>query len=192
MANKDMPTKVITGIDTRWSYLNVWEPKSINGSKPKYSVSLIIPKSDTETIAKINKAIQIAYKDGAGTLRGTGRKVPDFDSIWNPLRDGDAERSDDPAYADSYFVTAKSDTAPGIVDTMKRRITDTSEIYSGCYGRASVNFFAFNTNGNKGIACGLNHLQKVRDGERLGGRSSVEDDFDDLDFSIEDDDDFLN
>ena len=109
-------TKVITGKTTRWSYVNAWEPKSINGGQPKYSVSLIIPKTDTVTVEKIRAAIQAAYEEGEVKLRGNGRTVPPLSSLKIPLRDGDKERPDDPAYADSYFVNANSATAPGIVD----------------------------------------------------------------------------
>jgi len=181
------PTKVITGVNTRWSYVNAWEPKSINGGAPKYSVSLIIPKSDTKTIEKIQAAIQAAYEEGQGKLKGNGKSVPALSVLKTPLRDGDAERPDDEAYADSYFVNANSGTAPGIVDADRNPIIDSSEVYSGIYGRASINFYAFNSNGNKGIACGLNNLQKIRDGEPLGGKTRAEDDF-----ATEDDDDFLS
>lgn len=181
------PTKVITGVNTRWSYVNAWEPKSINGGAPKYSVSLIIPKSDTKTIEKIQAAIQAAYEEGQGKLKGNGKSVPALTVLKTPLRDGDAERPDDEAYADSYFVNANSSTAPGIVDADRQPILERSEVYSGVYGRASINFYAFNSNGNKGIACGLNNLQKIKDGEPLGGKSRAEDDFD-----TEDDEDFLS
>ena len=181
------PTKVITGVNTRWSYVNAWEPKSINGGAPKYSVSLIIPKSDTKTIEKIQAAIQAAYEEGQGKLKGNGKSVPALSVLKTPLRDGDAERPDDEAYADSYFVNANSGTAPGIVDADRNPIIDRSEVYSGVYGRASINFYAFNSNGNKGIACGLNNLQKIRDGKPLGGKTRAEDDF-----ATEDDDDFLS
>ena len=178
MSNKvKNPMKVITGPNTRWSYCNVWQPKSINGGTPKYSVSLIIPKSDTVTINKIKAAIEAAYKEGEAKLKGNGRSVPALSVLKTPLRDGDAERSDDEAYANAYFVNANSATAPGIVDADRQPILDTSEVYSGVYGRASINFYAFNSNGNKGIACGLNNLQKIRDGEPLGGKSRPEDDF---------------
>ena len=187
--NNTIPTKVITGKDTRWSYANVWEPKSINGGAAKYSVSLLIPKSDTVTVNKIKAAIQAAYIEGESTLRGNSRAVPPLTSIKTPLRDGDLERSGDEAYKNSYFVNANSKIAPGIVDANKQDIIDRSEVYSGVYGRASINFFAFNSNGNKGIACGLNNLQKIRDGEPLGGRLSAEADFADID---DDTDDFLN
>lgn len=181
------PMKVITGPDTRWSYANVWEPKSINGGTPKYSVSLIIPKSDTRTVAKIKAAIDAAYQEGQGKLKGNGRSVPPLSAIKNPLRDGDIERPDDAAYAGAYFVNANATTAPGIVDADRNPILTRSEVYSGVYGRASITFYAFNSSGNKGIACGLNNLQKIRDGEPLGGKASAESDFD-----TDDEDDFLS
>lgn len=180
------PMKVITGPDTRWSYANVWEPKAINGGSPKYSVSLIIPKSDTATIAKIKAAMDAAYLEGQSKLKGNGKSIPPMSALKTPLRDGDTERPDDPAYANSYFINANSATAPGIVDANRQPIIDHSEVYSGVYGRASINFYAFNSNGNRGIACGLNNLQKIRDGEPLGGKSRAEDDF-----ATEDDEDFL-
>jgi len=179
--------KVITGPDTRWSYANVWEAKSINGGTPKFSVSLIIPKSDTRTIAKIKAAIEAAYREGEAKLKGNGKTVPPLSAIKTPLRDGDTERPDDPAYANAYFINANSATAPGIVDANLQPILERSEVYSGVYGRASINFYAFNSNGNKGIACGLNNLQKIRDGEPLGGKSRAEDDF-----ATEIDEDFLS
>ena len=182
------PMKVITGKDTRWSYANVWEPKSINGGVPKFSVSLIIPKSDKKTIEAIKKAIQAAYKEGEAKLKGNSRSVPPLETIKTPLRDGDTERPDDEAYANSYFLNANSTTQPGIVDANVQPILTRSEVYSGVYGRASINFYAFNSNGNRGIACGLNNLQKIRDGEPLGSRISAEDDF--ADFA--EDDDFLS
>ena len=171
------PTKVITGPHTRFSYANVWEAKSINGGSPKFSVSLIIPKSDTKTVEKIKAAIEAAYKEGESKLKGNGRSVPALSAIKNPLRDGDTERPDDEAYANSYFINANSATAPGIVDANCSPILERSEVYSGVYGRASISFYAFNSNGNKGIACGLNNLQKLRDGEPLGGKTRAEDDF---------------
>jgi hypothetical protein len=184
------PMKVITGVDTRWSYANVWEPKSINGGTPKYSVSLIIPKSDTKTIAKIEAAIEAAYKEGEAKLKGNGKSVPALSVLKTPLRDGDAERPDDEAYKNAYFVNANSTTKPGVVDADRNPILDSSELYSGIIGRASVNFYAFNSNGNRGIACGLNNIQKLADGTPLGGHSRAEDDFADLD--DEDDEDFLS
>ena len=187
MAKYVNPTKVITGPDTRWSYCNAWEAKAINGGTPKFSVSLIIPKSDTATIVKVKAAIQAAYEEGASKLKGNGKSVPQLSAIKTPLRDGDLERPDDEAYANAYFINANSATAPGIVDADRQPIIDHSEVYSGVYGRASINFYAFNSNGNRGIACGLNNLQKIRDGEPLGGKSRAEDDFND-----DEDSDFLD
>lgn len=188
MSNKvNNPMKVITGPDTRWSYANVWEAKSINGGTPKYSVSLIIPKSDAKTVAKIQTAIEAAYKESESKLKGNGRTVPALSVLKTPLRDGDTERPDDEAYADCYFINANSASAPGIVDADRQPIIDRSEVYSGVYGRASINFYAFNSNGNKGIACGLNNLQKIKDGEPLGGKSRAEDDFE-----TENEEDFLS
>ena len=182
------PMKVITGKDTRWSYANVWEARAINGGTPKFSVSLIIPKSDTVTVDKIKAAIEAAYKEGESKLKGNSKSVQPLSAIKTPLRDGDTERPDDPAYKDSYFLNANSSTAPGIVDADCEPILQRSEVYSGVYGRASINFYAFNTNGNRGIAVGLNNLQKIRDSEPLGGKASAESDF----AGEDEDDDFLS
>lgn len=179
-------TKVITSKRTRFSYANLWEPKSINGGPAKYSVSLIIPKDDP-CIEKIKAAIKAAYEEGESKLKGNGKSVPALSAIKTPLRDGDLERPDDPAYAGCYFVNANSTTAPGIVDAACNPILERSEVYSGIYGRASINFYAFNSSGNRGIACGLNNVQKISDGEPLGGKSRAEDDF-----ASDDDDDFLS
>ena len=184
MANN--PMKVITGVNTRWSYANVWEAKSINGGNAKYSVSLLIPKDDEDTVKKVKAAIQAAYEEGAGKLKGNGKTVPPFAAIKNPLRDGDVERPDDPAYAGHYFINANNSSAPGIVDANRQPIIERSEVYSGVYGRASITFYAFNANGNKGIACSLNNLQKIADGEPLGGHASAE-----SDFATDEDDEFL-
>lgn len=181
------PTKVITGPQTRWSYCNAWDPKAINGGTPKYSVSLIIPKSDVKTVAKLKSAIEAAYQEGQSKLKGNGKTVPPLSALKIPLRDGDAERPDDPTYANAYFINANSATAPGIVDADRNPILERSEVYSGVYGRASINLYVFNSNGNRGIACGLNNLQKIADGEPLGGKSRAEDDF-----ATDSDDDFLS
>lgn len=187
MANIINKTKVITGVKTRWSYANVWDPKSINGGTPKYSVSLLIPKDDTATVNKIKAAIQAAYEEGESKLKGNGKTVPPLSTLKQPLRDGDLERPDDEVYAGCYFINANSATAPGIVDADRQPILERSEVYSGVYGRASINLYAFNSNGNRGIACGLNNLQKIRDGEPLGGKSRAEEDF-----ATEEDDDYLS
>ena len=177
-----MKTKVITGI-VRLSYANVWEPKSVNGGKEKYSVSIIIPKEDNKTIDEIKKAIDAAIEEGKGKFGG---KIPNKASLKTPLRDGDIDRAEDEAYKNSYFINANSLTPPQVVDKDVKPILEHSEIYSGVYARVSINFYAFNSNGNKGIACGLGNIQKIRDGEPLGGRVSAEDEF-----TTEADEDFL-
>jgi len=180
MANE---TKVITG-KVRFSFCNVWVAKSINGGEAKYSVSLVISKEDKDTLANINGAIKEAEKTGIAKY---GAKFTSGAGFKRPLRDGDIDRSDDENYANCYFVNANSATKPGIVDKNRDTILDSTEVYSGCYGRASITFYPFNTNGNRGIACGLQNLQKFADGEPLGGRSRAEDDFE-----AYDDDDFLS
>ena len=178
-----MATKVITG-KCRASFVHIFEPQSINGSEPKFSCSLIIPKSDTETIGKIREAIEEAKQNGVFKWGG---KIPP--NLKLPLRDGDIDRPDDPAYADSYFINASSQEKPGIVDRKRVPITDPLAVYSGCYIRASINFYPFNTNGSRGVAAGLANIQFWADGEPLNGRVRAEDEFDTLD---EEDDDFLN
>ncbi|ADL50530.1 DUF2815 family protein [Clostridium cellulovorans] len=173
-------TKVITG-KVRFSYANIWEAKSINGGDEKYSVSLIIPKSDTKTVNEIKAAIEAAKQEGKAKFGG---KIPA--NLKLPLRDGDIDRPDDEAYKNSYFINANSKDKPQVVDKNVKPILDQEEVYSGCYGRASINFYTFNQNGNKGIACGLGNLQKLSDGEPLSGRSRAEDDF-----TSAEDDDFL-
>ena len=146
------------------------------------------PESVKVTVEKLKKAIDEAYMEGESKLRGNAKSVPPLKAIKTPLRDGDLERPDDPAYENSYFLNANSTTKPGVVDGNNQPVLDASELYSGIYGRASISFYAFNTNGNRGIACGLNALQKLRDGEPLGAHIDAETEFAGLDDS---DDDFL-
>lgn len=175
-------TRIVTGT-VRLSYVNVFEPKSINGSEPKYSCSIIIPKTDTKTINAINTAIDTAIQDGIGKFGG---KIPSKAALKLPMRDGDIEREDE-AYKNSYFINANSKTAPQIVDRNVRPILNRDEIYSGVYAHVSLTFYAFNSNGNRGIAAGLGNIQKVRDGAPLGSFTNAKDEFK----SLEDDEDFL-
>lgn len=179
MKNQSTATKVI--VPCRLSYLHCWEPDSVNGGDPKYSVSAIVPKSDTKTVEAIKAAIEQAKKDSATKWGG---KVPG--NLKTPLRDGDIERPDDEAYKGCYFFNANSRQAPQVVDSKVQPILDQSEVYSGCYGRISVTFYGYNSNGNRGIAAGLGNIQKLKDGEALGGRAKAADDF-----STVVDDDFL-
>ena len=186
MSNKPVnPRKVVTGKNTRLSYCHIWEPSAINGGTPKYSLCVLIPKSDTETVERARASIEAAYHEGEAVLKGNGKSVPPMTAIRTPLRDGDLERPDDAAYAGMWFVNANSTQQPIIVDADRRPIIDRNEVYSGCYGRVSLTFFAYNMNGNRGIACGLNGVQKIRDGEPLGSRCNP-----DVDFA-DDDEDFL-
>ncbi len=178
-------TKVVTG-EIRLSYAHLFEAYAHeDGQEPKYSTAVLIPKSDKKTIDKINKAVEAAKLAGKSKLEKNG-KIPA--NLKTPLRDGDEERPDDEEYAGHYFLNASSKTRPGVVDQNLNRIIDSEEVYSGCYARVSLNFYAFAVSGNKGIACGLNNVQKLRDGDYLGGRSKAEDDFDAVD---SDDDDLL-
>lgn len=137
----------------------------------KYSVQLLIPKKDKKTVEAIKAAIEEAKELGKTKFGG---KIPA--KLKLPLRDGDEERPDDPNLEGMFFINANNKNKPGILDRDKNEIMDRDEFYSGCYGRASITFFAF-TGKQAGIACALNHLQKLEDGERLDGRTSAEEDF---------------
>lgn len=189
MANNEANTKVVTGL-VRFSYVHIFEPSAMDDSSDeKYSVCIIIPKSDKKTIAAINAAVETAKEQGK-TAKWKG-KIPA--KLKLPLRDGDEERPDDEAFENSFFFNCSSKTKPGIVDKDVQPILDAEEVYSGCYGRVAVNFYPFDTNGSRGVAAGLNNVQKLKDGEPLSGRSRAEDDFGDGfgdDFGDDDDDIF--
>ncbi|SHJ11779.1 DUF2815 family protein [Propionispora hippei] len=175
MKNQSTATKVI--VPCRFSYLHCWEPDSVNGGDPKFSVSAIVPKSDTKTVEAIKAAIEQAKKDSVSKWGG---KIPG--NLKTPLRDGDIDRPDDEAYKGCYFFNANSRQAPQVVDGKVQPVLDQSEVYSGCYGRISVTFYGYNSNGNRGIAAGLGNIQKLKDGEPLGGgRPKAADDFDTVD-----------
>ena len=174
MNTQSNPTKVITG-KVRFCYANVFEPNAMNeGDTPKYSICILINKDDEATLAKVNKAIEAAKQAGKAKIADKNGRIPA--SIKTPLRDGDVERADDPAFENCYFLNANSSNKPGIVDSELNPIMSRDDFYSGCYGRASITFYAYNVQ-SKGIACGLNNLQKLEDGEMLAGGSSAEDDF---------------
>lgn len=172
-----MSTKVITG-KVRFSYVNIFRSRSFReGQDAKYSICLLIPKEDKAGIAKIKAAMDEAVQEGIRSK--WGGKAPK--NLHLPLRDGDDERADEaPEYEGMYFLNANSQTKPGIVDRDLNEILDPDEVYSGCWGRASINFFPYDSNGNRGVGVGLNNIQKLKDGDRLGGaRASAEDDFGD-------------
>ena len=180
MANQKNISATKMVIPCRISFANIWEPKAINGGDEKYSVSCLIPKSDKKTIARIQKAVEAAKEDGK--TRKWGGKIPP--NLKLPLRDGDIDRPDDENYEDCFFLNASSKDAPQVVDRKVNPILDPMMVYSGCYCNVSVNFYAFNANGNRGVAAGLGNIQFVRDGERLSGKASADADFD----ALEDDD----
>lgn len=163
-------TKVISG-KIRMNYTNLFTPKSID-EESKYSLSILIPKKDITTIEKIQEAINAEKKKGQDIW---GEVVPS--DLKLPLRDGDIERADSKVYEDHYFINATSKYKPGIVDKRLNEITDEKEIYPGCYGRVSINFYPFKKNGQTGIGCGINNVQKICDGEIININSKPEDDF---------------
>lgn len=178
-------TKVITG-KVRFSYVSIFQKKSFNGEDGKYQITLLIPKSDKKTVSKIKAAIKAATDEGI-TSKWNGKKPG---KLWNPLQDGDEDgkAETNPEYEGMYFVCAKSNSRPGIVDKDLNEILDPDEVYSGAYGRASITFYPYNNSSN-GIAAALNNVQKLADGDRLGSaRATAEEDFgDDEDFDEEED-----
>jgi hypothetical protein len=173
--NNSTETKVITG-KVRFSYVHVFEPYSIEeGQDKKYSAVLLIPKNDVKTVNTIKKAIVAAKNAGA---KKNGGKLPA--KLNDPLHDGDDTDTDSKRgeeYRGHYYINANAKTRPGLVDKNLQAIIDPEEFYSGCYGRASISFYYYDRAGNRGIGCGLNNLQKLSDGEWLGGRVSAEVDF---------------
>lgn len=176
-------TKVVFG-PCRLSYTHVFTKYAPDGDTDngKYMTNVLIPKSEKETVKALQQAIEAAKK--SGIVSKWGGKEPK--NLELPLRDGDTDK-DDEVYEDCFFINAKSSTRPGICDKNKNPIVDEEEIYSGVYAYISVSFYPYDKNGNRGIACGLNNIMKFKDGERLGGRTSAENDFADID--AEDDDD---
>lgn len=164
-------TKVVTG-KVRLSYVNLFTPRvGPNGGDAKYSVCVLIPKTDKATLDKVKAAIEAAKEAGKANWGG---KIPA--GVKTPLRDGDTER-DSAEYKGHYFINANSKQKPGVVDAQLNAVMDASEVYSGAYGRVSLNFYAYNQSGNKGVGAGLQNVQKLADGEPLSGRSRAEDDF---------------
>lgn len=199
MAIDNQTTKVVTG-KVRLSYCNIFVPQANDQGVDKYGTAILIPKSDKDTLRKIKAAVDAAVELGKSKWGG---KIPA--NLKKPLRDGDEERPDDEAYAGHYFLNASSNNKPGIAKptgkdangkTKFAEITDSTEVYSGCFAKVSLNFYPYDAKGNRGVAAGLNNIVKVQDGDFLGGRSSVNDDFAGEDFDdivdISDDDDFLS
>ena len=173
--NKKLSDTSVRIGEVRFSYAHVFEPRSTNGGDPKYSVSILIPKSNTGAVKLIEDAVNAAKQ--LGKTSKWGGKIPG--NCKTPLRDGDTEREDDENYAGHYFLSANGSekrrpavkVADGgeLFDAM-----DSEEFYSGCYGAAVINFYPYDANGNRGVAAGLNVVVKTRDGEKLGGGVNVE------------------
>ena len=180
-------TKVVTG-KVRLSYVNIFKARSFEADgDEKFSCCILIDKNDKATLKKISLAVEEAKKDGIANK--WGGKLPG--KLKMPLRDGDEERADEAEeYEGMYFLNANSNQKPGVVDENCNEILDSTEVYSGCYGRVSINFYPYNFNGSKGIAVGFNNVQKLADGEPLGAaRASAESDFADSRPDLADDED---
>lgn len=178
MSNTIDPAFVITG-KVRLSYTHLFKPFSSRpGIEPKYGVTVLVPKSDIATKQRIDAAIRAAIEAGvAKAWKGIRPPVIAF-----PVHDGDGPRpSDGTPFRDEcrgcWVFTASSKQPPQVVDINLNPITNQSDVYSGIYGRVSIRFFAYENSGKKGIGCGLNNVQKIEDGEPLGGGSTATEDF---------------
>lgn len=155
----------------RLSYPNIWDPKSVQGGEPKYSASIIIPKSDKKSIDKITRAVEAAKEEGKAIWGG---KIPN--GIKLPIRDGDADRGEDEAYQKSVYFNALNSNKPQVVKRVGNSIVnveDHAEVYAGCYCIFSVNFYPFNKGVNRGVAVSLGPILKYKDGEPLSGGISA-------------------
>lgn len=185
MSNKFPASKVLIK-GARLSYANIFVARAMNvGQDEKYSVSILISKTDTSAITAVKKAIAAAVEEGkAKKFNG---KIPA--NLKLPLRDGDEDRPDDPNYAGHYFINANSTRKPDVLVKHNGSLSLATEedVYSGCYAAVTVNFYAYDRNGNRGIAAGLGNILKQRDGERLSGGSNGQEDFGDVDIETADD-----
>ena len=166
--------------EVRFSYTEVFQPKkNDDGTPSKYGVCIIIPKEDTETVNLVKEAIDAAKQ--RGKLEKWGGKIPA--NVKSCLRDGDIDREDDEAFAGCYFLNASSRNKPGVKlleDGVVSDALDDEDFYSGCYGAVTLDFFPYESSGNKGVGAGLNNVIKTRDGDRLSGGRSADEDFADL------------
>lgn len=176
-----MSLKLVTE-EVRFSFPHVFEPFAFEDEKPKYSVMLLIPKTDKKTLKKLKAAEQAAIEKGVGSVWG-GKKPKQISTI---LKDGDDDAEDYPERAGCYYMTVRSNTRPQVVDAAVQPILDASEIYSGVYGRVSINAFPYEYAKKAGVSFGLNNVQKTNDGESLAGGTSADDDFDE--FEVDGDD----
>lgn len=169
--------------EVRFSYCNVFAPKKNDDGTDKYSVAVLIPKTDTLAVRMIKEAIMAAQEKGK--LEKWGGKIPA--NVKSCLRDGDIDREDDPAYAGCYFINASAIRKPGVRVLENGTVCEAmseEDFYSGCWGAVTLNFFPYDSKGNKGVGAGLNNVIKTRDDERLAGGRSADEDFGDLGLDI--------
>ena len=181
---QNIPTKVLTG-EVRLSYVNLTTPRAQQGGDPKYSVTLLIPKTDAATYQDIVQSIEAAAQDAQGKL-WNGVRPP---VLPQPLHDGDGVRENGtpfgPECKGHWVMTASTKTKPQVVhqSNINAELAP-QDIYSGMYARVTLNFFSFNSNGNKGVGCGLGNVMKTRDGEPLAGGASAASDFEGIGQSV--------
>jgi hypothetical protein len=176
--------------EARFSFLNVFKAKPVKNGPPKFSVCVMIPKSNAKMVAAINECVEAAKKKG---LEDGVIKKKDLARLKLPLRDADPEvevGAKGKEFAGHFFFNANAneDSPPGamMVQGAAKVPADSSELYSGCYGWVNVNFYAYD-NVSVGVGVGLNHILRTKVGDRLDGRISVEDAFGDLDIEVTDD-----
>lgn len=179
-------TRIVTP-QFRASYAYVWEPRQADeDSEPKYGISMLFPKKSTDMKSMKRAALAAARKKWGNKAESMMK----MGKLKMPFRDGDEERGDDPVYKGMIFVNANAKRRPQIVDKDVEPILEQDEFYSGCWARATVNFFPFDVKGNRGVGCGLNNLQKLSDGDRLDSFASATDDFEPVGVKEDDEDDF--
>ncbi len=183
--SKRVYVKVLTPM-FRASFLNVFKPRaSFEGKEPQYSVQMLFPKE--ADLAPLKKAVREVI---VGTWGEDKTKWPK--NLKTPFKDGNEKNLE--SYANMTVVEARSKQKPGLVDKNRQEIIDADEVYSGCWMRATVNAYAYDVNGNRGVSLGLNNLQKMKDDTALSGKSNAKDDFDEVeelnDVDAEDDIDF--
>lgn len=172
-----MSNTIVTG-EVRFSFVNIFEPKAgQNGGEPKYSITILLPKSDIATKQMIDREIQNELQNGISTK--FGGTMPAMPAI--PIHDGDGVRPNGEPFGEEcrgcWVFTASTKQKPEVVDENRQPVLTQTQVYSGCYGRVSLRFFAYNQAGKKGVGCGLGNVQKLRDGDPLGGRTTAADDF---------------
>lgn len=171
--------RVTTGV-VRLIYTALNEPKENKNGKLKYSVRMAIPKDDADTLDRLRAAIAAAYDEGQDKLKGKSKVAPALEKLDDPIHDGDIERPDDPACENCWYLNASTDFCPDFYEKTEDdtyEAIDPDSFYSGCYARVCVNFYAYNVTGGRGIACGLNSLLFIADGEKLGGHANPAEDF---------------